>query len=336
MQTKLLNKCKDNFLAFLYKVLTFINYLCYYNNGDNMSHRNISDLLKILVGKYKDNERFLSSLTANGELAKKELNIYHFRHSYESYQNILEIYSDLVREFRLQNSLEIAILFTYLLWNGYFSAKGSHMYTNNRIASIEGLESFDVMNGKGACLGYSTMLRDFLITCGYDSANLLNIQDDNIKLTYTPKINRTQGKLKKITKFDEFVSKTITQYAGNHVFTLIIENGQLYAYDPTNLALISIENINEAKIVNGKGKFKLKPYTSYIANLSKKSVSVLEKLHQGKNFKNPYTLYRFREIVKSLIQYLDENVDIIGEFYNMAYEDICYVASTATDAAKKR
>lgn len=301
-----------------------------------MKYYDVKDLMDLMAGKYKNNEIILDSKETLQQLNRQEDNIEYYKKSYVAYQNILNIYADLVKEIGLQNSLQIAMLFTYLLWNGYFSEKGTHMFTDNRIASIEGLASFDVMNGRGVCISYSTMLRDLLIVCGYDSANLLNVQDDNLKLSYMPQIYRRQGRLKRVTKFDEFMSKLATDKIGNHVFTLINQDGNLYAYDPTNLTLISIKNLNEARVVNGKGKFKLKSYTSYIMNLPEESSKLLEKMYKTETFNNPYTAKYFKDTFTQLIKYLNKNSQILYEYYNRAYDDISYVAHTAREEAKKR
>lgn len=300
-----------------------------------MKYEDMKDFMSLGL---KDNKSVLNYIhNKTTELLDiQKVNIKDFEKSYIHYQNILNIYADLVQKLNLKNSLQICMLFTYLLWNGYFSVNKKHVYTDYMTANIDGLASFDIMNGKGVCLSYSTMLRDFLIVCGYDSANLINSEDANIKYSYMPKIFRQTGRIKRITKFHEFISKIQTKNLGNHSFTLVNENDNLYIFDPTNLALIRITSINEAKVVNGKGTFKLMPDISYACNIPLESTKVLDKLCKNKTFDNPYTEEYYRKTFISLIADLNEKLDLLDIYYNRAFSDIDYVAKTALEEAKKR
>ena len=301
-----------------------------------MKFEDIKNFLYVVTSSYREDESVVGSKAESKLLSEQIHNIKRFEDSYRHYQNILNSYADLAKELKLDNSLKLCMLFTYLLWNGYFSVNKKNIYTNFETAGIGGLAPFDVMNGKGVCLNYSTMLRDFLIVCGYDSANLINMQDINMQYNYMPKVFRSKGRMRRFTKFEEFISKIQVSKTGNHAFTLINEDGELYAYDPTNLALLRIMSINHARVVNGRGDFILLPYVSHGVNTDMKSIATLEKLYLYEKFTLPYTKEYFRETFISLIADLVEKQDLLDEYYNHAFSDIEYVAKTASEEAKKR
>lgn len=301
-----------------------------------MRLEDLNDFVDVMITGYKDDESILKSRKAMEMLYIQKDNIEIYEESYKCYKRILETCADLANKLGLQNSLQICMLFTYMLWNGYFSVTRNNIYTSNRLASIEGLFPFDIMNGKGVCLNYSTMLRDLLIVCGYDSANLVNIEDKNIKVGYRPDIYRKKGNERRTTKFKEFVSQLQTKKIGNHAVTLINDNGNLYAYDPTNLVLLNIKNINEARVVKGNGNFKLKPYISYITNLPKESRKVLRKLYESQAFNNPYNGEYFANTFKELIRYLKENSSLLEKYYEYVFDDISYIAQTVQEELKRK
>ena len=212
-----------------------------------------------ILNGYSDNKNALNSKQNKNLLDKQKKNVFELSKTIKNYSEILNKYAKLANDLGLEDSLEICILFTYLLWNGYFSVTKTHAYNDNNLASIEGAFAFDIMTGKGVCLNFSTMLRDFLLECGYNASNLINVDDKESKINYRIPVKRKYIKNKNINvnSTNHLISKIKSKKYGNHVFTLVKDGEYIYAYDPTNLLLLDIKNINVAKLVNGKGTYKL-------------------------------------------------------------------------------
>jgi len=307
-----------------------------------MNFAKLKNYLKVLrrdvINGYSDNRRALKSKLNKQLLDKQQSNVTKLESSMYHYNEILRIYADLAKQMKLDNSLEICIFFTYLLWNGYFSVTKENFYNSNNLASINGAYGFDIMTGKGVCLNFSTMLRDFLIACGYSAANLLNIADSTKKMNYSLPIKRKYVKSKSTNKdnFYSFVNKIKIRKYGNHVFTLIKEGKYVYAYDPTNLLLLNIKNINMAKLVNGTGNFKLKPYISKGNNLPKESSKLLNRFYNMSRFENPYSEEYFKQLADDLIKHLDINKKHLDNCYKLALGHIEAVSVTVEEYKSKK
>ena len=64
----------------------------------------------------------------------------------QDYGIILDKFAQLCSLFDLSNSLETANLFTYLLWNGYFSQNKNFKYKGNGRLNAVNAYAFDIMN----------------------------------------------------------------------------------------------------------------------------------------------------------------------------------------------
>ena len=189
------------------------------------------------------------------------------------YKNILETYKMVAEELKLSSGLEISYYYTYLLWNGYFSITKHHEYNTNRLTILEFL-SADVLHGGGVCLEYSALLNDFLKICKKDSllaACYAPMKRGNLSFDYKPNIktnvaNTDFDMLKKLTTY-LLDASGILRKLGNHAVNIINENGKQYAFDPTNLSVLNIENGNKASLINGNGIFELKKYTLDFFNI---------------------------------------------------------------------
>ena len=299
-----------------------------------MSLEKVKEYLKYirenLVNGYSDDKSALNSKFNKMLLDKQQRNAENLEESFKHYNVILKKYSELASELELENSLEICVLFTYLLWNGYFSITKQNIYTSDGIRNIYGAHCFDIMNGKGVCINFSDMLKDFLIVCGYKSANLINVNDKNLKASYIPKITRKKfnnNNSNKKSKENLFLALKKYKY-GTHMFTLVQEGKYLYAYDPTNFLLLDIQNINVAKLVNGKGTFKLKPYISYATNLPLESRRLLKNFYTTEKFLNPYNKEYFKELFDELVNHLDKNKNVLDIYYNSIKENIRFISNS--------
>ena len=102
----------------------------------------------------------------NNKDSRDEINMY--------YSSLLDKTKRLALELGLTNSLEISNLFSYLLWNGYFSKTKSNIYSSKESKGIYGLLYADIIDGKSFQTCNTEMLKDLLNSCDFDATNLFN------------------------------------------------------------------------------------------------------------------------------------------------------------------
>lgn len=240
------------------------------------------------------------------------------------YKEILENTKNIANELGFKNSLELCILYTYLLWNGYFSKDRELKYQIKGANRIAGMYSYDIMNGSGVCLNFSDMLTDFINMFDYSAATLAS-QLNDYERSYEIKINRTLGDFK-----EPFISKLLnkTVKGVNHSFNLINEDNKLYIYDATNLFIAKLKNTKEAIIIPGLGKFNINPYFSYSLNLNQKSKEVLDLLLENEILDSPYNEQDFIAISNKCIELLNSNKSLLNDFYNEIVNNILNIVKT--------
>lgn len=227
-----------------------------------------------------------------------------------TYKSLLEDMSKLSQELGINNSLELSILFSYLLWNGYLSMTRKHNYKETEQSEVPGLLFAKIMNGEGVCRNYSEMLKDFLNYKGYNSIILANCFD-NIKVDYQMNIRNRINTMPDIHNELFFRKKK-----ANHVFNLIEDNG-IYIYDTTNLLLYSLEKQNLSLLINGKGKNKIYPYQSYVFSYSKKDEQLLDKIFMGETTMiSTYNKTDFISISEIALEMIKNNLLLLEDFYD--------------------
>lgn len=246
-----------------------------------------------------------------------------YKTSIESYNNLLNRYKILSKELKINSALELSIMISYLLWNGYFSITKEHKYSMKDRLYLTPLP-FDIFKGRGVCLEYSIFLRDFLLKCNKEAAIIgCKISKSTIKKTYTPPIKRNIEN----SKINEFlynvlclVSSNLINAYGNHEITLIKDGEKIFAYDLTNLLVFNLDN-NRAQAVNGIGNMEVKPAQSFIIDPSNDKSNIMEKLYDKNSclkVSEKELKYSFEKI-KSI---LNENKNILKDMYYFAYKDI--------------
>lgn len=247
-----------------------------------------------------------------------------------SYNNILKNYSDLAKELNIDSTLELSHLFSYLLWNGYFSTSKEHVYRLKNRLLLPSMYSFDVIRGNGVCLAYSELLNNFLEICNKESALLecyFPTKKGAITTSYRPEIKRN---------FDiNFVSRNISRCTtlflkglivriGNHAVTLIRENNKFLIYDSTNLYVLNVISDEKAEIINGTGTFDIKPLSTLILNPEADRKNLFEKLVSEKN---DYKLSRKELIVgwENIMTLLNDNISLLNDSYDNIHSDLSLI-----------
>ena len=239
-----------------------------------------------------------------------------YKNSLEAYNNILVNFANLTKELELNNALSKSLLFSYLLWNGYLSYNNELKYDQYGIQTIPGLLSFDAINGRGLCLSFSHFLSDCLNASEVNAAAIMCSAPNKVTCDYLPKIERNMkttflnecmGKVANITLYP--ITKDI-----NHVITLINEDDNIYGYDVTNLLVLNIDNELNAKVINGKGIYRLSPYKSLsISPLIDKN-NIYNSLF-NKNNNDFYSREEIINIIEHGLEVINKNILLIKKFY---------------------
>ena len=240
----------------------------------------------------------------------------------EEYNLLINKILLLAKELDISNSLELCILYSYLLWNGYLSKTKENVFKSYGRKFINGLYFADIMDGIGVCLNHADMLRDILKISRYTSIMLENSQDDNINVNYKLDIERNG-----VVDIPRPLSERLfRKKKANHVFNLIEENNKLYIYDSTNMLLYNLVDSNYSRLVNGKGKNKLFPYQSYDFTYSKEEEELLDKVIMGVNNTSPYTNEDFVSTSEVNLEIIRNSVSLLEDFYHEARIDIIGIA----------
>lgn len=253
-----------------------------------------------------------------------------------SYNRVLDNWVKLSSELKLANSLELSNLFTYLLWNGYFSKTKVHNYQIEGRTLLDGFFALDIMNGNGVCLNYSDMLKDFLIKSGINSSIIINyssgVTRDNMALEL---IKRNAVKPKLYTKVSIALLEPLIKNIGNHACTLINENDKLYIYDPTNLLCAKIDSYNSASIIDGTGSIALKPYISYGFANSDIEKNTLEKLFDNSSLVSPYNKEDINLTWNNCVSLFEFNKHLIDDCYDETRGDIEKISNNLAECKKR-
>jgi hypothetical protein len=190
-----------------------------------------------------------------------------------SYKNIIKIMTLFLNEMKFDDELDIFNLYSYLLWNGYFSINKEYCYSKVGLKKISGYYGMDIMTGKGVCLANS----DFLVKVLKEKdlfSMILTVYVSEMEQKYQPNISRNIKQLhstaitkpKLILKLNTFFLKTLHKLLGNHALVLIEKNGHYYAVDPTNLCVFKVDDYLSGHIFNGNGSIVIKQVPLAIFN----------------------------------------------------------------------
>ena len=181
---------------------------------------------------------------------------------YDNQTAILKEYNKLAQDLNINSSLNLCNFFTFLLWSGYFSPTKSHSYQlRDRIL---GNPTFEVFQGKGVCLNYSALLKEFLLVCGKEANQvgcMLDSKHTEIDMRYKNLIERKtdiSGKEQLIEDIVFLIADPLVKLIGNHAITLVEGEEHAFYYDPTNLYVLNPYGNTEARVINGTGTFGIK------------------------------------------------------------------------------
>jgi hypothetical protein len=239
--------------------------------------------------------------------------------SIEAYKSIINSTAQLCHELNLKDSMDIFVVFNYLLWNGYFSKDKNYIYTLSERKNLMGYFGTDIINGKGVCLNKSYMLDNILNTMDYKSYMICNKVPKKIIRDYKPNIERRIKKHGQIPmKINAFLFSPITNITGNHACTLVEKDDVYYVYDPTNLCVFKLDKFLQAGIIGGTGIIDIKPYSlSWFGNLDNKKITeIVESYKNVENETHPYDIEDIKSSFESNLELCRNNTGLFNDFYN--------------------
>lgn len=274
--------------------------------------------------KCDGNKRFIydmTEMTINYDFYKAcdEL----FLNSLIEYYKVLYNYYRLALELNITDSLDLSNLFSYMLWNGYYSFNKKHVYSLNDRNNVPGMNFFDIINGGGVCLAYSQLLSDYLSVCGKKSTILCCrlSKDSEIDNHY---INRNVDVKNNLIKK---LVRMVNKYSNipNHCINYIYDNDKMFLYDSTNIGLYNICDNKNATIVNGNGNVRF---------------NILETLKQcpwcdkDSIFQFIYNSCEFKELdrrifINSMYKVLDlvyTNKNILDDAYDNIHSNLIFIS----------
>lgn len=241
---------------------------------------------------------------------------------YSNYLNILKNYKSLADELLIINPVEISILFSYLLWNGYFSMDKHNVFKNDNMFLLCHLYPYTIMSGTGVCLNHSILLTNYLTICGIEASPMVAyVRSNHVKPSYIPPIKRNIPTTNKEFTLNSLLSKITKE--GNHAFTLIKENEQYYIYDPTNLMIFAIKSPTRGKSTVMNINATLYPISSYEIIDNDTSYRTLNNFITTSTFKEcPYNANYFKFIAEQSLETIKQNISLLDDCYDDSREDI--------------
>ncbi len=258
-----------------------------------------------------------------------------YHQAFKNYDILLRKTILLGRELKLKNSLEVSNLYTYLLWNGYFSLSKEHKYSLTRGNLRIGDYFTDIVRGRGVCLNYSVMLDDLLTEGNFLSTVILNRIGGKIKRDYTPDLKRNIEK-NLFSTIRMNMTKLINRKGNNHACTLIQENNLFYIYDPTNLVIVQLDGATMATVIAGKGTLLLDPYMSYLMFDTAEKRSLINNLCNQENFSCPYNRRDFIFCWENNLEVFQENISLIEDYYTDIKTHLEQIANSTTDVSTSK
>lgn len=314
------NLTEDNQILFWYNLIT--------TNKEGTSFIDI--LSKMQVNSNYSKNKVIKIIHSTKQVLELEQQFANkFKQGYANNYELISCYHDLIEKLLslaqmldLKNSLELSNLYSYLLWNGYFSNTKQHYYFQRLTRpSIDKLP-FEIMNGEGVCINYSIMLKDILNQAGFISAVILNNMPKKLKSTYRPSIKRSYQKSSLLTKARIELLKLLLDPNANHAANLIYDQKGVYIYDSTNLWTLTLKNPEKASLLAGNGQITLDLMGSYCSSFSNLEKAAILNLYQKSSFQTPYDQEKYIATWEKNLLLFEQNQDILEKYYQTTKPNI--------------
>ena len=250
-----------------------------------------------LLSKNIDALYFLANETIEYGI-RSGLKEFFYKDIINDYKTVLKKTSRLAKELKLKNSLELSTLFTYLMWNGYFSKNKKHEYKQSLDEYITGFYGLQLINGTGVCINHSFMLKDFLVANKINSI-VIEANSDG----------------KDTNKFSNYVDLKNIVDKSNHAFNLIEENKNLYIYDATSICIFDIQNPYIVKKSGEERFFTINPY-SFLSSDCGEYSNLTKELFTRSEFNSPYSNDKYEKLELKCISKIKDNKKLLKDYYD--------------------
>ena len=300
------------------------------NFKDNLNNVNYDDIIKTNKNNYKLTNAFIYKMILENKKDKNE----EYIKLWNEQSKILTTYKNLAYELNINKTLDLANLFSNLLWKGYFSPNKKHVYLNQGKVINGGFDSLAVFQGKGACFNYAVLLEYFLETCGKKATSVnCYVKDLKINTDYKPNINQnistkeiiyTLLVLPLLLPFLPLVpiKNSIVKKIGNHVITLIDGEKGLYYYDPTNLIVLEPVGPYKAIIKNGFNEITVTHNFTFRLMDNKYINDIIYKLFIENQSYYDITKYEFKNSMEKILDLMNQNISLIDDAYTSIKDNI--------------
>lgn len=236
----------------------------------------------------------------------------------KNYHELVENFTEFLNEQGINDPQHIYEYFNYAMWNGYLSKDKNLQYSVDRKVYMSN-PGMSIASGDAVCLNYADMLSHIFREFGYNSyMAMCYVDSDN---AHIEKIRTDKDIERKINPgdseridvlFGNYLLDGITKVFGNHAITCVEDNGEIYIFDPTNLAYLDKSGFNNVDIVNGSGKFDLRYLTSMLFD----NINIFKVIPSTNNDNYKLEVINKDELVfdnEALDKFHEENKDIINE-----------------------
>lgn len=184
------------------------------------------------------------------------------RNSIIEYENIIDDFTNYLKQNNINNPIEIFDYYNYALWNGYLSNNHIYQYDSNRDILISN-PGLTCIAGNGVCLNKADSYNAHTLNC-YVNSELVTIDIIRTNKLFDRNISEDPSN-EVLEKFINAIDPLI-KLIGNHAITCVEYEGIFYFFDSTNLIYLQKIDFNTIQIINGSGSFDLKYFSSLFYN----------------------------------------------------------------------
>lgn len=305
----------------------------FYNEiGESSEYAWIKDNIDFVMASLKGDLAKAGWIGCNVDKdSRAEINMY--------YSSLLDKTKRLALELGLTNSLEISNLFSYLLWNGYFSKTKNNIWNPKKNKGIYNLYYTNIIDGNCSQTSNTEMLKDLLNSCDFAATSLSNTISNKTKfdIIYKVPIERQIASLSTSQKVKSLLFAPITKKIGNSSFVLIREEDKIYIYDPTMLSLFEASDSFNASLINGLGVTELHPYMSflYLKDMPRE-IMAIDGLFELSDLSSPYSREVFMQTSDANIETFKKNTYLLDDFYADSAEERTKISKISDRMIKAR
>lgn len=252
---------------------------------------------------------------------------------YIIYQQVLQNYNKLNKEFGLTNPVELCTLLNYCVYGGYLSKNHVFTFEKQTTKDIKSVYGANILAGNGVCRHIASLFKDILDINNFNNdlicvSNLKREEIELLKKKLDYLLNSKSSSDEQITELMKKLEIEEQEYKGclkhpNHLINFISNDTNSWFLDPTQDALLYRFN-DDKKYLSYK-------YCDTVKIFSKEGRKYFKndlKNYNKNKFLPCISDEEYERFNKQVLRYCDDNQDILEKFYNEnkeAYEEVAYL-----------